>query len=73
MKPLLDLNRPVQRRSGEPARVISRDLKGEYPVVAAIAIAGDQEIVATFTLDGIFSTIDGKSSRDLINVRARRL
>lgn len=69
MKPLLNLDEPVQRRSGEPARIIWRDALGDYPVIALWQHhAGREQIPESYTLHGSFATDGEDSEHDLINV-----
>lgn len=69
MKPLLNLDEPVQRRSGEPARIIVRDALGGYPVIALCTSKdGTIQFSQSFTLRGSCSTDREEHPGDLINV-----
>lgn len=72
MKPLLNLDEPVQRRSGELARIIVRDALGGYPVIALMTTPnGLSQFSQSFTLRGSCSTDREEHPGDLINVPKR--
>lgn len=74
MKPLLNLDEPVQRRSGEPARIIERNAMGVYPVVALVTLRGGiEQVVERFTLRGEKMGAALLHCDDLINVPKRVL
>ena len=73
----LDLTKPVQTRSGHPARILCTDLVsyiGRYPIVAAVRYDGDShESLHVYTRDGKYIEIDkDEDPRDLVNVPAVR-
>lgn len=68
MKPLLDLDKPVQRRSGEPAEIIRRNARGHFCVIALIDHRDGSQFPKSFTLRGSCATDSVDSDNDLINV-----
>ena len=53
----------------KPVRIIATDLKGKYPIVAAIENDNGENQVFTYTADGHFcATSDGSDVRNLVNV-----
>lgn len=74
MKPLLNLDEPVQRRSGEPAEILKRDALGSFPVVALLTnILGTAQYSQSFTMRGSYATDAIDNPNDLINVPKRVL
>lgn len=67
-KPMLDLNKPVQTRSGMRARILSTDLKSTHNIVAAI---DKGETVMMYTKDGL-RVIGEITENDLINVPEKK-
>lgn len=69
MKPLLNLDEPVQRRTGEPAEIIKRNALGDFPVIALLTHSdGRSQYPQTFTLRGSYTSDNHASGSDLINV-----
>lgn len=69
MKPLLDLDKPVQRRTGEPAEIIKRNAMGNYPVIALTLFKDrGEQVPESYTLRGSYATDGEDSDYDLINV-----
>jgi len=65
-----DPKKPVQTRDGRPARIVCRDAKGSYPIVAMIEIDGEEQ-PKTYTADGKFDRFGGLPL-DLINIPTKR-
>lgn len=70
MKPRIDYSKPVQQRSGYPARLLCTDAKGEFPVVALLSSCGrgGDDYAVHFTADGYCYNDGERSERDLVNV-----
>lgn len=67
-----DPNKPVQTRSGNKARIICTDSRNKkFPIVALIT-AGGEEIVASFSSNGSY-TSGGCDSWDLVNIPEERV
>lgn len=65
----LDLNRPVQTRSGLPVRILCTDRKHDiFPVVALWSVPDGDEVLDTFTAEGRYRDNGGDSPYDLVNV-----
>lgn len=66
--PQFDPTKPVQTRSGKPARILATDLAGRMPLVAAVpAFYGSGEAVHRYYADGRASRYD-EQPLDLVNV-----
>lgn len=63
---MLDLTRPVQTRDGRPARIISTDLKSDWPLVAAVTYADGRENLFTYRMDGKID-VGASFNFDLVN------
>lgn len=59
-----DPTKPVQTRCGYPARILATDVRGKFPVIAAVE-KGGTETVFQFGLDG---DCDETTRLDLINI-----
>lgn len=70
MKPL-DLSKPVQTRDGRPARIVSTNMWGDYPIGAIITETCGKEHFETHTADGAVFT-DEDSNGDLQNISERK-
>lgn len=67
---MLDVSKPIQNRSGFPARILAYDLRGDYPIAAAV-MKGDVEVLVAVTAAGrIWPSI--ASEHDLVNVPETR-
>jgi hypothetical protein len=66
----IDFSKPIQTRHGKPARIVCRDLKGSYAVVA-IVDNGEEEIPFRYTSEGLFFNRDMPHDYDLVNVKHR--
>jgi DNA-directed RNA polymerase subunit M/transcription elongation factor TFIIS len=65
----IDPTRPVQTRSGRPARIVCTDCKNESnPLVVLVSYRTGNELVYTYRADGKFSGSGERLSEDLINV-----
>lgn len=71
MKPLLNLDEPVQRRTGEPAEILKHNALGDFPVIALMTHPnGTAQFPQSFTLRGSWTAFSDDCERpdDLINV-----
>jgi hypothetical protein len=66
LPPVLDLTRPLQTRDGRKARLLATDLKGPFPLLAALDY-GSHEGFRIYYSDGRLSSMH-TSEYDLINV-----
>lgn len=65
---MIDLTKPVQTRSGLPARVASTKLDGTFPVLAIVEMPDGIEVAHQYTAKGAFMSYPGESQLDLVNV-----
>lgn len=71
MKPLLNLDEPVQRRTGEPAEILRTNAKGPFPIIALTTVSdGRSQVPDGYTLRGSWTVggDDVERPNDLINV-----
>lgn len=66
---MIDLTKPVQTRSGLPARVASTKLDGTFPVLAIVEMPDGIEVAHQYTAKGAFMSYPGESQLDLVNVQ----
>lgn len=52
---ILDIKKPIRTMDGSKARIIYTDLKGDYPIVAAIEFIPGHEMVGSFSIEGKYS------------------
>lgn len=70
---MIDWTKPIQTRSGRPARVLCTDLKDtEYPVAVAVLVSDKHEAAYTYTAEGKYA-IEGDEPFDIINVPEKRV
>ncbi len=67
----LDLTKPVQTRSGKPARILCIDAKGAFPVIALVD-DGPAELPMLLNCDGRYHPAADNNPNDLINLPERR-
>lgn len=68
-----DPTKPVQTKSGKPARILATDRKNsKYPIIALVTYPAGGEEVESFRSNGIFYADASLSERDLINVPEKR-
>lgn len=65
---MIDFNRPLQTKEGNPVRIICTDRKHSYPVVALVFIVPDVETIVSYTKEGKVRLDEGDSPLDLENV-----
>lgn len=65
-----DPTKPVRTRDGKPARIICTDRVGNYPIIALVQ-AANQEEVLKYKSDGKFSGSDYAHPADLENIREK--
>lgn len=65
-----DPSKPVQTRGGGVARIVCRDARGKYPIVALIDAGAEWEAAARFTSGGWIDCDkrSDESVEDLINI-----
>lgn len=69
---MLDLNRPIQTRSGKRVRIIATDVKGDTEnKIIALVDHGDEEILAIRTVDGFILPDSAEHPEDFVNVPLR--
>jgi hypothetical protein len=67
-----DVSKPVQTRSGKPARIVATDYKvGNGYTILAIVEEGDREYAFSYLPDGRFSSAGREEDLDLVNVPQR--
>jgi hypothetical protein len=69
-----DPSKPVERRDRLPARILCADFRGKsYSIVAAVLHENGEEVVDTYTADGLqdYNDLSGKNDYDLVNVPER--
>jgi hypothetical protein len=69
---MIDATKQYKTRDGRAVRILVTDLKGNRPVVAALTISVDDEIVYTYYPDGCFLTSANEHPADLIEIREKR-
>lgn len=70
---MIDWTKPIQTKSGRPARVLCTDLKDtEYPVAVAVLVNDKHEVPYTYTAEGKY-VIAVDSPFDIINVPEKRV
>lgn len=68
-----DPTKPVQTKSGKPARILATDRKNsKYPIIALVTYPAGGEEVESFRPNGIFYGDASPSERDLVNVPEKR-
>ena len=68
-----DPTKPVQTRSGRPARILCTDFKDpEYPIIAAVMCEDGSEDHQSFTADGRMYSARHMDEQDLINTTERK-
>lgn len=65
---MIEITKKYKTRSGLPVRVIATDIKGPYPVVAAVLDNCDVETVCVYTNTGEFLRGDINHPDDLFEV-----
>ena len=71
MNETFDPTKPVQRKNGLKARIISTDLKNpHYPIVAAVTGLDGVETVQSYTAEGRWRR-EHETHLDLINIKER--
>jgi hypothetical protein len=69
----LNLDKPVVCRNGQKARIVCKDAKGVYPVLALITPAqGNAETPTWYTALGQFPNGNGNSPLDLLQCKTKR-
>lgn len=69
-----DPTKPVQTRSGLPARILITNRKAPiYTIVAMVDEGPENEIVRVYTSEGFFSFFGFTDDRDLVNVSEKRV
>jgi hypothetical protein len=63
---MIDLTKPVQTRSGLPARVVSEKGDGAFPILALVEDGGNEFLIRT-THAGSAMLFPGEHPWDLIN------
>lgn len=63
-----DPKKPVQTRDGFKARIICKNLKGNYPIAAAVTDMKGVETVDSYTKNGNQYIDNDYSKYDLINI-----
>ena len=64
----LDLTKPIQTRDGRAVRILASDVKGTYPLVAAVTRRNtNREAVEAYTIEGRFLN-NRENPLDLINL-----
>jgi hypothetical protein len=63
-----DPAKPVQTRDGRPARIVSTNMGGRYPILAIIDEGKEGDHASRYTMKGRFMTAPGESELDLVNV-----
>lgn len=67
----LNLNKPVETRSGKPVRIICTDKKGSiFPIVALVTTSEGVEHVYSFNREGVSAAFDRRWH--LVNVAEKR-
>lgn len=66
-----DPTKPVMTRDGRKARILAADVLGEDPIVAAIELTSDKEIVREFGPSGRYAE-SKESPLDLVNIPERK-
>ena len=70
---MIDLTKPVQTRSGLPARIASTKRVGRFPVLAIIEYLDGHEVDHKYTMGGSFMSFPGEHEMDLVNVPEKRV
>ena len=65
---MIEMGKKYKTRSGLPVRVVATDIKSPYPVVAALLVSCDVEIIRSYTHTGEFLLGDTNHPNDLIEV-----
>lgn len=64
----IDLDKPLRQKVGLAVRIIARDLKGNYPLAAAVTYPEGCEKLERYTFDGRYYHDSGPTKWDLENV-----
>ena len=65
---MIEMGKKYKTRSGLPVRIVATDIKSPYPVVAALLVSCDVEIIRSYTDTGEFLLGDTNHPNDLIEV-----
>jgi hypothetical protein len=65
-------NKKYQTLDGRPVRLLCVDKKGDYPIVGLVIGGPHEEVIGTWTKDGLWNLFLEKTDADLINAKTKR-
>lgn len=69
---MIDLEKPVKTVSGKAVRIIAKDVKSKFPVIAIVTQTDGDETVEAYTNGGHYYLDKTASEYDLMNVPEER-
>lgn len=69
----LNLDKPVVCRNGQAARIVAKDVKGAYPIMALVSTPnGQAESPTWYTILGQIPNGNGNNPMDLVQSKTKR-